>query len=115
MKLRDIILENDFDKYKKEENQLASDINRKFKVDPFVSMGEFAGGREDDDPLKGKGYGSVTFRVRGEFETAEWNEIVTFIKSKGYEVTQESNYYDTEPGERDWFPKVDFHFNVEKS
>jgi len=115
MKLRDIILENDFDKYKKEESQLANDIDQKFGGDPYVTMGEFAGGRPDNDPLKNKGYGSVTFRMKSEFEESKWNSILEFIKGKGLEVKQDSNYYETEPGERDYYPKVDFHFNIEKS
>ena len=40
-----------------------------------------------------------------------WNKIVDFVKSKGFEVTQDSNYYDIEPGEREWFPSINFNFN----
>jgi hypothetical protein len=115
MKLRDIILETDFDKYRDKEQSLASEMNNKFGGDPYVSMGKYAGGRSDDDPRKGKGFGSVTFRMRGEFEDSKWNQILDYVKSKGLDIQQESNYYDSEPGEREWFPKVDFHFNLNES
>ncbi len=64
MKLTSIILEADFDKYRDKEDSLAREINNKFGGDPYVSMGEYAGGRADDDPRKDKGFGS---RVQGIF------------------------------------------------
>ena len=36
------------------------------------------------------------------------DEILNLVKSKGFEVTRDSNYYDIEPGEREWFPRIDF-------
>ena len=115
MKLTSIILEADFDKYRDKEDSLAREIDNKFGGDPYVSMGEYAGGRADDDPRKDKGFGSVKFRMRGEFKDSKWQQILDFIKSKGFDIQQDSNYYDSEPGEREWFPKVDFHFNIDKS
>ena len=58
-----------------------------------------------------KSFGKITFMVRSEFEDSTWNKIVDFVKSKGFEVTQDSNYYDIEPGEREWFPSINFNFN----
>ena len=40
MKLTDIILEVDFDKYRDQQNNLAKEIDNKFGGDPYVSMGE---------------------------------------------------------------------------
>jgi|TARA_R110000744_G_scaffold24749_1_gene61781 hypothetical protein len=115
MKLTDIILEVDFDKYRDQQNNLAKEIDNKFGGDPYVTMGEYAGGRTEDDPLNGKGYGSVKFRTRDEFEDSKWNQILDFIKSKGLDIQQESNFYESEPGEREHYPKVDFHFNIKES
>jgi len=111
MKLSNILLELDFDKYKEEEAELAREINTKFGITPYVRMGDYSSGREDNDPLKDKGHGSVSFKVKSEFEENEWKDVINFIKNKGYEIRQESNYYDIEPGEREWFPKIDFIFN----
>ena len=75
-------------------------------------MGKYAGNRPDSDPLKDKGYGTITFKTNSEFEDGEWAKVLNFVKSKGFEITDESNYYDFEPGEREWFPKIDFTFNA---
>ena len=72
----------------------------------------YSGDRPDSDPLKGKGYGDITFRVRGELSDQEWNKALKWVKDKGWEVTSESNFYDYEPGERYWYPKIKFQFNV---
>lgn len=111
MKLTDVLLEIDFDKYKKEEEALEREVNSKFGGRPSVKMGDYSTGRPEDDPLKDKGYGSVRFFVKSEFDKDEWSKILDFVKSKGFEIRQESNYYDIEPGEREWFPKIDFNFN----
>ena len=73
-----------------EDDTLAKEIDRLFGGDPYVRDGE------------------ITFRMKGEFPDSEWNEILNLVKSKGFEVTRDSNYYDIEPGEREWFPRIDF-------
>ena len=73
-----------------EDNDLAREINSRFGGDPYVRDGE------------------ITFRMKGEFPDSEWNEILNLVKSKGLEITRDSNYYDIEPGEREWFPRIDF-------
>ena len=83
----------------KEDHTLAREIDRLFGGDPYV------------DIRSGK-YGTITFRTRGEFPDNEWNKILDFVKSKGFEITDESNYYDFEPNEREWFPKIDFTSNT---
>jgi hypothetical protein len=115
MKLTDLLLEIDFNKYDKESDLLSKELDTNFGGSPYVSMGDYAGGREDNDPLKGKAYGKVTFRVKDEFEQSDWNKIISFIKSKGLEITQDSNYYENDPGEREYFPSVKFHFNQKES
>ena len=91
---------------------LAKEISNKFDTGRVnVSLGKYSGGRSDSDPLKDKSFGKITFMVRSEFEDSTWNKIVDFVKSKGFEVTQDANYYDIEPGEREWFPSINFNFN----
>tara|TARA_R100001198_G_C5193145_1_gene185040 strand:- start:464 stop:1012 length:549 start_codon:yes stop_codon:yes gene_type:complete len=73
-----------------EDDDLAREINSLFGGNPYVRDGE------------------ITFRMKGEFSDREWNEILNLIRSKGLEITRDSNYYDIEPGEREWFPRIDF-------
>ena len=73
-----------------EDDDLAREINSRFGGNPYVRNG------------------NITFRMKGEFPDSEWDKIVNLVKSKGFEVTSNSNYYDIEPGEREWFPRIDF-------
>ena len=73
-----------------EDDDLAREINSRFGGNPYVRDGE------------------ITFRMEGEFPDSEWNEILNLVKSKGLEITRDINYYDIEPGEREWFPRIDF-------
>lgn len=103
---------NEYGEYKPEEEALAKEISNKFDTGRVnVSLGKYSGGRSDSDPLKDKSFGKITFMVRSEFEDSTWGKIVDFVKSKGFEVTQDANYYDIEPGEREWFPSINFNFN----
>ncbi len=73
-----------------EDDDLAREIDSRFGGNPYVRDGE------------------ITFRMRGEFPDNEWDKILDLIKSRGFEITQDSNWYDIEPGEREWFPKIKF-------
>ena len=73
-----------------EDDDLAREINSRFGGNPYVRNG------------------NITFRMKGEFPDSEWDKIVNLVKSKGFEVISDSNYYDIEPGEREWFPRIDF-------
>jgi hypothetical protein len=99
--------------YKDAQDELNKELSKEFgSVSPYISLGMYAGGRPDSDPLKGKGFGDITFRVRGELSDQSWKEALDWVKSKGWEVTEDSNWYDYEPGERHWYPKIKFQFNV---
>lgn len=114
MKLSNIILESR--DYAQEEKGLERELEKISGVSRIhVTMGDYAGGRPDDDPLKDLSYGSVNFMVHSEFEDLEWDRLVDFIKAKGYDVQQESNYADEEPGERYWYPSIKWHFKSDKS
>ena len=102
---------NEYGAYKSQEVEIEKELNNLFDSNASVHLGDYAGGRDDNDPLKNKSFGKITFRIRSEFEDSTWNKIVDFVKSKGFEVTQDANYYDIEPGEREWFPSINFNFN----
>lgn len=112
MKLTDIIFEYT-DAYKRIEDSLAKDIENKTNSgDCFVSMGDYAGGRPDDDPLKDMSYGKVTFQTRSDFEEPHWDKIKSYVESRGYDITQDSRFFDDEPGERYYYPTIKFHFKT---
>lgn len=113
MKLADIILEGrDFKEY----NALADQLSNEFgNPEVTFSLGEYAGGREDNDPLKGKGFGKMTFRSSDEILPEDWNKALQFLKTKDYEITEESNYYEVDPGERTIYPTIKFQFNVDET
>ena len=99
--------------YEDAQDELNKELSKEFgSANPYISLGMYTGGRPDSDPLKGKGFGDITFRVRGELSDQSWKEALDWVKSKGWEVTEDSNWYDYEPGERDWYPKIKFQFNV---
>lgn len=99
--------------YKDAQDELNKELSKEFgSVSPYISLGMYAGGRPDSDPLKGKGFGDITFRIRGELSDQNWEKALDWVKSKGWEVTEDSNWYDYEPGERHWYPKIKFQFNV---
>lgn len=117
MKLTNIILE--YGELKAQEDELQAELERKFsgKIDgPFyVTLGKYAGGRPDDDPLKDKGYGKLTVRVKNYDGVPDkiWNELIMFFEAKGYDVVEDSNWYDQDD-DRDYFPSIKFHFDTKE-
>ena len=97
------------DKYKKE---LESKIGHR----PFISMGDYSQDRPDSDPLKGRGYGDITFMVREDLSQNDFNNAVKWLKSKGFDIKSESNYYELEyDGDRAYYPKIKFEFDIDKT
>lgn len=115
MKLTNIIL-NEYGEYKAEvkklEKELSTLLSQTYKV--HGHMAAYNQDRNDDDPLKGKGFGSVTFFYRDDLPEDDFKKAKEIISSNGYEVIedQSTNYYEREIGERDYFPKIKFHFNL---
>ena len=103
---------NEYGAYKSQEVEIEKELNKLFDSNASVYLGDYSSDRDDSDPLKNKSFGKITFNIRDEFSDPEWEKIVDFVKSKGFEVTQDSNYYDIEPGEREWFPSINFNFNT---
>ena len=112
MKLTDIILEAR--EFEKEEQLLQQELESNFKGhDFFVTMGSYDQDRPEDDPRKGKGFGSVTFNDREDVDEDTFNKVVAFLEViKKFEIKSKTRFYDSEPGERDYFPKIDFNFNL---
>mgnify|MGYP000081137563 FL=1 len=112
MKLSNIIL-NEQNEFKSQIEALERELNQEYR--PYVSMGAYHQPRPDSDPLKNKGFGSVTFLHKDELPENEFSKAIASVSSKGYEVDEEqsTNYYENEPGERDYFPKIKFTFNLD--
>ena len=104
---------NEYGEYEDASSKLNRELKSAFsEFNPYISLGMYAGGRPDSDPLKGKGYGEITFVHKDTLPDQTWSKVLNWVKSKGWEITSESNFYDSEDGERDYYPKVKFQFNV---
>lgn len=112
MKLLNILLENS--EFKQEENILKNDLDKNFgKYNYIVNLSRYNQDRNDDDPLKGKGFGKVMFMNKEDIDENLFNKVVAFLeKIKGYEITGKTKEYDSDPGERDYFPQIKFNFNL---
>lgn len=115
MKLSHIILKEyrEFDQQEKElQKKVETSLSQDYNIS--VSLGAYAGDRADDDPLKGKGFGEVSFYEKEDIPEEEFGKAIDVIKSSGYEVdlSQSTRFYDYEPGERDYYPKIKFKFTV---
>ena len=74
--------------YKDAQDELNKELSKEFgSVSPYISLGMYAGGRPDSDPLKDKGFGDITFRIRGELSDQNWEKALDWVKSKGFEIT----------------------------
>ena len=103
MKLSNILLE-DFNKFKQESEELESELKDTYNRDDVsVNMGQYHN--------RDRGYGKVTFITKDELSPAEWQNVKNFLQTKGYEVTEESNWYDTDDDRR-WYPNLKFEFDV---
>lgn len=113
MKLSDIILEGR--EFEREEQLLQKELESNFKgYDYFVTMGAYDQDRDDSDPRKGKGFGSVTFNDRKDVDEDTFNKILAFLEViKKFEIKSKDRFFDSDPGERDFYPKIDFNFNLE--
>ena len=106
MKLKNIILE-DFFKFQPQAEKLQDEMRDTYNRDDiFVSMGQYSG--------RDRGYGKVSIKSKYELPTAEWNNIKNFLTAKGFEITQESNWYDSDD-DRDWYPDIKFEFDVNEA
>lgn len=109
MKLVNIILqEYEYDRYKSEASELQKELQKTYK-DPTirVNMGYYS----EDGPKASKGFGKVTFNQKSEVDPSKFKNLVNTLKAKGYEVTDQSNYFDQD-NDRFWFPTISFEFDI---
>ena len=100
------------DKIQDLEKQHKPEIKSKFKeYSPYISMGFYGTDRPDTDKYKGKGFGTLDFVYRDELPDNVWKDALNWVKSKGYEIVSDSNYYEVEwDNDRAWYPKIKFEF-----
>jgi len=102
-------LTEDFNKFDKEAKELQKELEDTYnRNDIHVSMGQYSG--------KDRGYGKVSFMVRdfAGIPPAEWKNVKNFLEAKGYEITQDSNFYD-EDDDRRWYPHLNFEFDINEA
>ena len=112
MKLKNLL--NELFEYKDLEQKFKAELdqlNSSHRIS--INMGMYTGDRPDTDPLKGKGYGKITFVGNSEVMDGSFEKALEWVKKKGFEPTQVSDFYDYEPGERRYYPHIKFQFNVE--
>ena len=104
----------EYGEYKSQEVNLKKELDSQFSnYRPFISLGMYGGDRPDTDPLKGKGFGSITFSVREELDPNDWNKALKWVEDKGFEIESESNWYEMDiDDDRAWYPKIKFQFNI---
>ena len=104
---------NEYGEYNGIAKKLQAEAERLFNDSARISMGDY-GEREDSDPLKGKGYGKLSFVETNDVPPDVWDKVLDWVKSKGYEIKDESNYYEREyDNDRSWYPNIKFQFNTE--
>jgi hypothetical protein len=106
---------DEYGEYKSREIELRKELDSQFNdYNPSISLGMYSGDRPDTDPLKGKGYGSISFNIKDELLPNDWNKALKWVEDKGFDIESESNWYEMEyDGDRAWYPKIKFQFNVE--
>jgi hypothetical protein len=81
------------------------------EYDPRISMGEYTKDREEGDPLKGKGFGKLSFMVRQELPDEDFDKAKKWIESKGYKVTDASNWAEDDDDRR-YYPGIKFELDL---
>lgn len=111
MKLLNLILE--FGEFNEKEKELDKELKAiAGEYSPYISLGAYSSDRDETDPLKNKGYGKITFVHRDDLPKDDFAKVVNWAKEKGFEIEQESNWYDYDPGERDYYPTIKLKFVV---
>ena len=60
---------DEYGEYRSREIELGKELDSQFNdYNPNISLQMYSGDRPDSDPLKGKGFGSITFSVREELD-----------------------------------------------
>ena len=106
---------NEYGEYKEQEKSLGQELDKILgNYNPSISLGMYSGDRPDSDPLKGRGFGSIQFTIKEDLLPNDWDKALKWVEDKGFDIESESNYYEMEwDGDRAWYPKIKFQFNVE--
>tara|TARA_R110001606_G_C15389755_1_gene651387 strand:+ start:1904 stop:3523 length:1620 start_codon:yes stop_codon:yes gene_type:complete len=98
------------------EKEYKLELEKEFNsYSPSISMGFYGNDRPDEDKYKGKGYGSIGFYVKEELSDEDWKKALDWVKSKGYDIVSDSNYYEKDiDDDRAWYPKIKFEFDANK-
>ena len=71
------------------------------KYNPTITVGKYLGDRDDSDPLKGMGFGKISFPRDEYFDKGEWDEMVGMIDGKGFENIEARNTSEfSDPGDQ---------------
>ena len=106
MKLSNILLE-DFNKFKQESEKLESELKDAYNRDDIhVNIGQYHG--------RDRGFGKVTFQTQDELPPVEWKSVKNFLAAKGFEITDESNFFDTDD-DRYYYPSIKFEFDANEA
>ena len=103
---------HDYKRYDNLEKELRKELDSKFGDHrPTIHLGYYSADRPDTDKYKGKGYGDISFLERDELPKNDWKKALDWVKSKGFDITSESNWYEMEwDGDRAWYPRIKFEF-----
>lgn len=97
-------LGKDFSEFDKQAKALQSELQDTYNRDDiYVTMGQYYN--------RDRGYGKVSFVTNEPLAPAEWKNIKNFLEAKGFEITQESNWYDDDDDRR-YYPDMKFEFDV---
>ena len=113
MKLKNIL--NELFEYKDLEQKFKSELeqlNSSHNISIKMGMYDPRNDRPDNDPLKGKGYGKISFIGNSEVFDGSFEKVINWVKQKGFEIEEKSNYYEHDPGERRFYPSIKFLFDV---
>jgi len=105
MKLSSIILEVDYwGKFKTEAQDLENEMKDTYNRDDIsVSIIQHSNGD--------KAIGKVTIVAREEVKPSEYQNMKTFLETKGFEVTGGANWYEEED-DRYIYPTIKFEFDI---
>jgi hypothetical protein len=105
MKLSSIILEVDYwGKFKTEAQDLENEMKDTYNRDDIsVSIIQHSNGD--------KAIGKITIVAREEVKPSEYQNMKTFLETKGFEVTGGANWYEEED-DRYIYPTIKFEFDI---
>ena len=94
------------------EDNFKKELDQAFgKYNPSITMGEYSKDREEGDPLKGKGFGKLSFIVRQDLPDEDFDAAKKWVEGKGYKVTDASNWAEDDDDRR-YYPGIKFELDL---